>query len=60
MVQVIERFTREKLEVVRRSSKIVEDVLKKHGLYERVWQTFTTVGEDRWVGVKAMRGATAT
>ncbi|MGB9726317.1 MAG: glutamine-hydrolyzing GMP synthase [Fervidicoccaceae archaeon] len=51
-VRVIGRFTREKLEVVRRSSKIVEDVLKKHGLYERVWQAFTTVGEDRWVGVK--------
>ncbi|MBE9391154.1 glutamine-hydrolyzing GMP synthase [Fervidicoccus fontis] len=51
-VRVIGKFSREKLEVAKKSSKIVEDVLKKYGLYEKVWQAFATVGEDKWVGVK--------
>ena len=26
--------------------------MKKHGLYDRVWQAFAVVGDDLWVGVK--------
>jgi len=51
-VRVVGAFTREKLEVCRRASKIVEDVLRKHGLYGKVWQAFAVVGDDKWVGVK--------
>ncbi|RLG77541.1 MAG: GMP synthase (glutamine-hydrolyzing) [Thermoprotei archaeon] len=51
-VRVIGRFTREKLEIVRKASRIVEEVLKKHGLYRKVWQAFAVVGDDKWVGVK--------
>mgnify|MGYP005647673831 CR=1 FL=1 len=54
-VRVIGRFTREKLEIVRRASRIVEDVLRAHGLYRSVWQAFAVVGDDKWVGVKGDR-----
>ena len=56
-VRVIGKFTREKLEIVRKASKIVEEVLKKRGLYYTVWQAFAVVGDDRWVGVKGDRRA---
>ncbi len=51
-VRVIGEFTRRKLEICRRASAIVELILKKHGLYDRVWQAFAVVGDDLWVGVK--------
>lgn len=51
-VRIIGRFTREKLAIARRASKILEDVLREKGLIERVWQAFATVGDDKWVGVK--------
>lgn len=54
-VRVIGEVTEEKLRIVRRASKIVEEELKRSGLYERVWQAFAVVGDDRWVGVKGDR-----
>jgi len=51
-VRVIGKLTPEKLEIVRKASKILEDELKKEGLYEKVWQAFAVVGDDKWVGVK--------
>ena len=51
-VRIIGEFTRRKLEVCRRASAIVENILKKHGLYDKVWQAFAVVGDDMWVGVK--------
>ena len=51
-VRVIGTFTREKLEIVRKASKIVEDTLREYGLYDSVWQAFAVVGDDMWVGVK--------
>ena len=56
-VRVMGRFTREKLEVARRASAIVEAVLRERGLYGEVWQAFAAVGDDRWVGVKGDRRA---
>ena len=41
----------EKLRVSRESSRIVEDVLKEKSLYDRVWQAFAYVGDDRVTGV---------
>lgn len=51
-VRVIGEVTEEKLRIARKASSIVEEELKKEGLYEKVWQAFAVVGEDRWVGVK--------
>lgn len=51
-VRVIGKFNREKLEIVRKASYIVEEELKKANLYDKVWQAFATVGDDTWVGVK--------
>jgi GMP synthase (glutamine-hydrolysing) len=51
-VRVIGEFTRRKLEICKKASAIVERVLKKHGLYDHVWQAFAVVGDDLWVGVK--------
>jgi len=54
-VRIIGEVTQEKLEIVRKASRIVEDELRRAGLYERVWQAFAVVGDDRWVGVKGDR-----
>ena len=51
-VRVIGVFTPEKLEISRNASKILEDELRKEGLYNDVWQAFAVVGDDTWVGVK--------
>lgn len=51
-VRVIGVFTRRKLEVCRKASAIVEQVLRRHGLLDKVWQAFAVVGDDKWVGVK--------
>lgn len=51
-VRIIGAFTREKLEIVRKASKIVEDTLREYNLYDLVWQAFAVVGDDMWVGVK--------
>jgi len=51
-VRVIGVFTPEKLRISREASKILEDELKKEGLYNDVWQAFAVVGDDTWVGVK--------
>lgn len=51
-VRIIGTLTREKLEIVRKASKIVEDTLREYGLYDSVWQAFAVVGDDMWVGVK--------
>jgi GMP synthase, PP-ATPase domain/subunit len=51
-VRIIGPFTREKLEIVRKAIKIVEEELERAGLLRKVWQAFATVGDDKWVGVK--------
>ncbi len=51
-VRVIGEVTEEKLRVAREASWIVEEELRKAGLYYDVWQAFAVVGDDEWVGVK--------
>jgi len=46
-VRIIGPFTREKLAIVRKATKIVEEELRKAGLFRKVWQAFATVGEDK-------------
>ena len=56
-VRIIGPFTREKLEIVRKATKIVEEELREVGMFNKVWQAFAVVGEDKWVGVKGDRRA---
>jgi GMP synthase (glutamine-hydrolysing) len=51
-VRIIGAITPEKLTICREASAILEEELKKAGLYDRVWQAFAVVGDDKAVGVK--------
>ncbi len=50
-VRIIGEVTPTKLEICRVASKIVEEELMEAGLYEKVWQAYAAVGDDRAVGV---------
>ncbi len=50
-VRVIGEVTPEKLRVCRESNNIVETVLVEEGIYEKVWQGFAYVGDDKVTGV---------
>ncbi|MCV0401882.1 MAG: glutamine-hydrolyzing GMP synthase [Nitrosopumilus sp.] len=50
-VRIIGEVTPKKLEICKVASKIVEDELMEAGLYEKVWQAYAAVGDDRAVGV---------
>ncbi len=50
-VRILGEVTPEKLRVCRQSSRIVEDVLRESNLYNKVWQAFAYVGDDRVTGV---------
>lgn len=55
--RIIGEVTEEKLRICREASQIIEDVLRKYGLYDKVWQAFAIVGDDRATGVKGDRRA---
>ncbi|MDE1867422.1 MAG: glutamine-hydrolyzing GMP synthase, partial [Thaumarchaeota archaeon] len=50
-VRIMNEVTPEKLQICKHASKIVEDELLAAGLYDKVWQAFAAVGDDRAVGV---------
>lgn len=50
-VRIIGAITPEKIRIAKHASKIVEDELKTAGYYDRVWQAYAAVGDDRAVGV---------
>ncbi len=50
-VRIIGEVTPEKLRVCRHSNKVVEDALVEGGVYNKVWQGFAYVGDDRVTGV---------
>jgi GMP synthase (glutamine-hydrolysing) len=50
-VRIIGEVTPAKLNISKIASKIVEDELAEAGLYEKVWQAYAAVGDDRAVGV---------
>jgi GMP synthase (glutamine-hydrolysing) len=50
-VRIIGEVTEEKIRIAREASKIVEDELDIAGLYDKVWQAYAAVGDDRAVGV---------
>ncbi|MDA4120834.1 MAG: glutamine-hydrolyzing GMP synthase [Thaumarchaeota archaeon] len=50
-VRVIGEVTEDKLRMAREASKVVEEVLEEEGVYDKVWQAFAYVGDDRVTGV---------
>jgi GMP synthase (glutamine-hydrolysing) len=50
-VRIIGEITPEKTRICKHASKIVEDELKAAGWYDKVWQAYAAVGDDRAVGV---------
>ena len=50
-VRIIGEVTPEKLCISKRASEIVETELQKADLYDKIWQAFAIVGDDRAVGV---------
>ncbi|MBC6438720.1 MAG: glutamine-hydrolyzing GMP synthase [Rhodobacteraceae bacterium] len=44
-------ITREKLDILRRADAVYIDQIRKHGLYDRIWQAFATILPVRTVGV---------
>jgi len=50
-VRIIGEITQTKLQIAKVASKIVEDELMKADLYDKVWQAYAAVGDDKAVGV---------
>lgn len=50
-VRIIGEVTERKLEISKIASKIVEEELEMAGWYEKVWQAYAAVGDDKAVGV---------
>jgi GMP synthase (glutamine-hydrolysing) len=50
-VRIIGEVTPEKTRIAKHASRIVEDELKVAGYYDKVWQAYAAVGDDRAVGV---------
>jgi len=50
-VRIIGEVTKNKLDITRLASKIVEEELQNADLYNKVWQAYAAVGDDKAVGV---------
>lgn len=50
-VRVIGEITPKKLQICKVASKIVEEELTKSELFDKVWQAYAAVGDDKAVGV---------
>ena len=50
-VRIIGEVTENKLKIAKLASKIVEEELEGAGLYDKVWQAYAAVGDDKAVGV---------
>jgi GMP synthase (glutamine-hydrolysing) len=50
-VRIIGEVTEKKLQITKIASKIVEDELIQADLYDKVWQAYASVGDDKAVGV---------
>lgn len=50
-VRIIGEVNREKIRIARESSEIVEEELMAANFYDKVWQAYAAVGDDKAVGV---------
>lgn len=50
-VRILGGLTTEKINISRKASAIVEEVLIEENIYDSVWQAFAIVGDDKAVGI---------
>ena len=50
-VRIVGEVTPKKLEIAKVASKIVENELDEAELYDKIWQAYATVGDDKAVGI---------
>lgn len=50
-VRIIGEVTDTKLNIARKASKIVEEILIEDGIYNKFWQAYALTGEDKAVGI---------
>lgn len=55
-VRIIGEVTNEKVSICRKASEIVDQEMRKSGLYDHVWQAFAIVGDDRATGIQGDEG----
>lgn len=51
-VRIIGEVDEERLRICREANAIVEEELRKAGVYEKVWQAFAAITDSIWTGVK--------
>ena len=51
-IRIVGEITREKAEIVRRASYIIEEELKKNNLYNNVWMAFAVLLSIKSVGIQ--------
>ena len=54
-VRIIGEVTKEKVKLIQKADSIIEEVIKKHGLYNKTWQVFPVLLPVKSVGVKGDR-----
>src|SRR6476620_5123987 len=50
-VRILGELSDEKIRITKKASKIVEDVLVEDNMYDKVWQAYAMVGDDKAVGI---------
>jgi GMP synthase (glutamine-hydrolysing) len=50
-VRIIGEVSDEKIRITKAASKIVEDILTEDNIYNKVWQAYAMVGDDKAVGI---------
>ncbi len=50
-VRILGEVNNEKIRIARTASKIVEDILTEDDIYDKVWQAYAMVGDDKAVGI---------
>jgi GMP synthase (glutamine-hydrolysing) len=50
-VRIIGEVSDEKIRITKAASKIVEDILIEDNIYNKVWQAYAMVGDDKAVGI---------
>lgn len=54
-VRIIGEVNEEKLRICRDANAILEEELKRAGIYDKVWQAFVVVTDSIWTGIKGDR-----